>query len=141
MLKIVFDTTVLVSVFVLPDGLSFELIRRVKEDKCKAAACLEIFAEAAKTLLLQQRIRRKYKYEDEEVKDFLNELMKAFNLVSLPTDMPRVCRDPNDDMILACAVAAGADYIVTRDKDLLVMKKYQNVEILTPEKFIKQIIN
>ena len=141
MLKIVFDTTILVSAFLRPDGLAAELLRRVRDGGFSAAGCLEIFAESAKVLMLEQRIRRKYKYENDEVKAFFSELMKVFNLVNLTSDIPRVCRDPNDDMILACALAAEADYIVTRDKDLLVLKKYQNVEILTPEKFIQQVIH
>ena len=40
-------------------------------------------------------------------------------LLSDPTDPPRVLRDPNDDYLLALATAAGAEAIVTGDKDLL----------------------
>jgi predicted nucleic acid-binding protein len=42
---------------------------------------------------------------------------------------------PEDDMVLGCAVAAGADYLVTRDKDLLSLVEYAGIKIVTPEVF------
>lgn len=39
-------------------------------------------------------------------------------------------------MILACAVAAHADYLVSRDKDLLVIGEYEGIEILGPESLL-----
>jgi predicted nucleic acid-binding protein len=55
------------------------------------------------------------------------------------TDLPdiRVVRDPNDDMILACAIAAGADYLIARDNDLLSLGEYKGIKMLTPEAFLE----
>ncbi len=47
-----------------------------------------------------------------------------------------VCRDPNDDMLLECALTAGADVIVSGDKDLLTLNPYQGIRILTPAEFL-----
>lgn len=44
-----------------------------------------------------------------------------------------VCRDPDDDAILATALAAKADLLVTGDKDLLVLGTYAGIPIVTPE--------
>jgi predicted nucleic acid-binding protein len=49
----------------------------------------------------------------------------------------RVCRDPNDDMILECAVVAGAQVIVSGDKDLLSMDSYRGIRIVTPAEFLQ----
>ena len=43
----------------------------------------------------------------------------ALASIVFPVPEVRVVRDPNDDMIVACAMAAGADYLVTRDEDML----------------------
>jgi predicted nucleic acid-binding protein len=51
-------------------------------------------------------------------------------------DIRGVVRDPNDDMIVACAVAAGADYIVTRDKDLLALGEYDGIAMIKREAFL-----
>jgi putative PIN family toxin of toxin-antitoxin system len=47
----------------------------------------------------------------------------------------RICRDPSDDEILALAVGTAADYIITGDKDLLDLKGYQTIKILSPRQF------
>lgn len=44
--------------------------------------------------------------------------------------IPRICRDPKDDIVLACAIAAQADAIISGDKDLQVLKNYQGIPIL-----------
>ena len=52
--------------------------------------------------------------------------------------MPGVVpRDPDDDKIIACAVAAGAGYLVTRDRDLLSLDRYEAIEIISPETFLR----
>lgn len=48
---------------------------------------------------------------------------------------PKACRDTSDLKVLGLAVAAGADFIVTGDKDLLVLKRFQSIPIMTPRSF------
>ncbi|MGE5807809.1 MAG: putative toxin-antitoxin system toxin component, PIN family [Nitrospirota bacterium] len=45
------------------------------------------------------------------------------------------CRDKDDDNILACALEAGADYLVTGDKDLLQLKLFKGIRIIAPRDF------
>lgn len=55
-------------------------------------------------------------------------------VVHIAIDMPlkvRICRDPDDDIVLACAMSAQVDYIVSGDKDLLVLKVFENIPIVT----------
>ncbi|NUO81260.1 putative toxin-antitoxin system toxin component, PIN family [candidate division KSB1 bacterium] len=47
-------------------------------------------------------------------------------------------RDPTDNPFLATAVFAQAHYLISRDKDLLVLKKFHGVEIVKPEEFMKR---
>jgi putative PIN family toxin of toxin-antitoxin system len=55
---------------------------------------------------------------------------------SLP---PKICRDPDDDHILAAAVNAGCAYLVTGDKDLLALKKFADTGIVTPREFAELV--
>jgi predicted nucleic acid-binding protein len=65
--------------------------------------------------------------------ELLEEIASMVSSVPLAAE---VCRDPDDVKILGLAVAANADYIVTGDKDLLlVLKKFQGVPIVTPRLF------
>ena len=50
-----------------------------------------------------------------------------------------VCPDPDDDAVLACALAADADLIVSGDRDLLRLKQYQDIPILQPAEALKRI--
>lgn len=50
-----------------------------------------------------------------------------------------VCRDPDDDEVLALAVAAQADLIVSGDSDLLSLKQYSNIPILDPAEAVAWI--
>jgi predicted nucleic acid-binding protein len=47
-----------------------------------------------------------------------------------------IVRDPNDDMILPCAVAASASQVVSRDEDLLSLGNCAGIAILSPEAFL-----
>ena len=49
---------------------------------------------------------------------------------------PGVCRDPDDDYLLGCAVAGAADYLVTGDEDLLAVGRYQGLAIVTAREFL-----
>jgi putative PIN family toxin of toxin-antitoxin system len=46
-----------------------------------------------------------------------------------------ICRDVDDDNVLACALAAKADYLVTGDADLLVLKNFRGIKIISPRDF------
>lgn len=46
------------------------------------------------------------------------------------------CRDPKDDKFLACAVEGHADYLVSSDRDLLDMRRYQDIAIVSPGQFL-----
>jgi uncharacterized protein len=48
-----------------------------------------------------------------------------------PLPMAATSRDPDDDAVLACALAAGADLIVTRDNDLLTLGTFRQIRILS----------
>ncbi len=47
-----------------------------------------------------------------------------------------ICRDPNDDFILECALIGDADLIVTGDKDLLSIGVYKAIRIVTPGEYL-----
>ena len=56
--------------------------------------------------------------------------------VTITGSITGICRDPNDDFILECAVTGNADLIVTGDKDLLALGSFEGVAILTPREYL-----
>ena len=68
--------------------------------------------------------------------DNIGELLREYSNISVPVPLPSdVCRDPDDIKILGLALVSNADYIVTGDKDLLVLKNFQGIPILDPRSF------
>ena len=67
-----------------------------------------------------------------EILDYLSE-----NATSLKANIltSGICRDPEDDHIIALAESAGVDYIITGDEDLLILKKHGSTQIVTPRQF------
>ena len=64
--------------------------------------------------------------------DYLKEfcILSAYNKIS-----ENICRDENDNDIISLAVSNDAEYIITGDQDLLVLKNYKKVRIITPRDF------
>ena len=81
----------------------------------------------------------KFRASADEVKNFLGPILAHAELVISSTHLRVVKTDPDDDKIIECALAGNADYIVTGDRDLLDMKQYQSITIITPAQFIKML--
>lgn len=60
-------------------------------------------------------------------------LQRSFPVLTDLPPLTDVVRDPNDDTVVATALAADAAYLITRDRDLLSLQTYENITILTPE--------
>ncbi len=135
--RVVTDTTILVSAFLRPvaGGAAFELLRLAYAGRFALCLSDEILSETADVLLNRRHLRRRYRYSDTDVVAYCRELALHATMVS---DLPpiTIVRDPSDDMILATAIAAGADYLVTRDDDLLVLLRHEGIGIVTPEVFL-----
>jgi uncharacterized protein len=135
MLSAVMDSTVLVSAFLRPQGAAAALLLRGVMRVFTCVLAVDIITETQRALHYPH-IRARYTYTDDEIEAYGVYLQGTFQLV---TDLPRltgVVRDPNDDVILACAVAAQASHIVTRDLDLLSLETYEGITITTPEAFL-----
>ena len=70
--------------------------------------------------------------------DELGNLLRRAELYH-PSHVITVCRDPSDDYLLALASASEADVLVTRDEDLLVLKKHGKTEIVHVAEFLRRL--
>jgi putative PIN family toxin of toxin-antitoxin system len=84
----------------------------------------------------------KFGYIHEEVKQTVLDIERLGVKVTVHPhhQVPGVCRDSDDDKYLSCAIAANADYIITGDKDLLVLKEYNGIKIITAKEYL-EIVN
>jgi putative PIN family toxin of toxin-antitoxin system len=98
-------------------------------NKDTIAICREIEDEILRVLPM------KFKWRTADVQKALR-LVCPFPLRVEITGALHVCRDPNDDMVLECAVLAGAGAIVAGDKDLLSLGSYEEIPIVTPAEYL-----
>jgi putative PIN family toxin of toxin-antitoxin system len=135
--KAVFDSTILVSAFLAPRGISQVLLEHAVRGAFELYLSEAILEETQEVLLTRTHLRRHYVYTDEQAREFCALLRGFAHLTTLSSPAPPVSRDPNDDMVIACAVAAQATHLVTRDKDLLTLMQHQKIRMTTPEQFIE----
>jgi putative PIN family toxin of toxin-antitoxin system len=73
------------------------------------------------------------------IEDFLVKLIKISILVAPINNPATIKEDPADNAILAAAIDGHADFIVSGDQHLLVLREYQGIKILAPADFIEEI--
>ena len=128
-MKVVFDTNVLVSAFVT-EGVCSKLLGRARRGQFQLITCPFILKEF-KTVLLKKLLATKG-----ETRQALRILAEAISALIQPAQpVSGIYRDPDDDNILAGIIAAGADYLVTGDSDLLELRKFRGTQIVTPRDF------
>ena len=123
------------SAFLTPSGAADAVLQYAINDRflcCLAEAILEETSRRLASPRLQQR----YTYGMGDVDTFRRLLRDSFVVLTDLPPLTGIVRDPNDDMIVACAVAAGASHVVTRDHDLLALGVYEEITIVTPETFL-----
>jgi putative PIN family toxin of toxin-antitoxin system len=140
MIRAVYDTNLLVSAFLSranPRGVSSELLQLAKEGSVELYLSAEIVAETLATLVSSERARSRYDYTPRMAIQYCAELLSAPMIIIDPPGA--VARDPDDDKIIACAAAAGAEYLVSRDRDLLTLGRYGEIKIVSPEVFLRMV--
>ena len=137
MLSAVLDSSVLVSAFLTPRGLAAHLLAAARQREFVLSLSEQIIAETQDVSLDQPQVRQRYRYTDEQAARFCRALRSAVSLVTPRPGIHGVVRDPTDDHVVACALAASVSYLVTRDPDLLTLKVYQDVQMITPEDFTR----
>jgi putative PIN family toxin of toxin-antitoxin system len=130
-MKAVFDTNVLIAAF-LTEGICAKLLIRARRRDFDMILCDGILQEFRRVL------KKKFAASPHEMSEALLILSAAAQDILGQTDaIVPICRDSDDDLILACARDAVADYVVTGDEDLLVLKNYEGISILNPREFEK----
>jgi|SRR3989338_3849740 len=128
-MKILFDTNVIISGFV-SQGYSFDVIK-------DAANKHEVYCTEYLLKETQKNLSTKFPLSHEAVSSIINTVKKQFTFGKTANTIEKISRDPKDDQILADAVTNDVDIIVTGDKDLLEIKNYKGIKIITPKDYWK----
>ena len=125
--RVVFDTKVLISSLIL-SGKPRELWSEVLEGNIKLITSNELFSEFSK-VITRPKFRR-YISQSDQAK-FHMVLRQQAEVTKIKTHFTEIKQDPNDNAVLETAHSARADYIISGDKHLLNLKKFNDIRIVT----------
>ena len=130
-MRVVFDTNVLYSALAAK-GFCEEVLDEAAGD------CVLVWSQAMRKEL-ETVLARRYKIGP-ATQAALAAYIDLCEFVE-PERLPkRACRDKSDDVVLGTALAGKAEVIVTGDNDLLIMKEYQGVRIISPRQFLDLLL-
>ena len=134
-MKVVIDTNVLVSRAISEKrapAIIFRLLGQGAFEHIVSQALLDEYRRA----LTYDHVRKLHRRTDAQVIALLLDVEQAATLVHPAISLAVVSDDPDDNKVLECAVAGGANYIVSGDKHLLGLREYQGIRILSPTEFL-----
>ena len=132
-MKVVVDTNVFVS-GVFFGGTPGRVLEAWRDGRVEVVLSREIVEEYVR---VGERLVNRF--PDVDLNPALELLTVSATLVTSPSLPERASRDPDDDKFLACALAAGADCVVSGDRDLLDLSAYEGIVVLSPRDFLDQL--
>ena len=130
MLRVTADTNILVSGLIFRRGKPYQFLGMALEAAVSMVVSQAIIDETEDVLA------RKFGASTEDIAEAKAIIADAARTITPTVQLDVVKEDPPDNRILECAVTAGADYIITGDKDLLRLRRYDSINIITVGEFL-----
>ncbi|MDD1744920.1 MAG: putative toxin-antitoxin system toxin component, PIN family [Candidatus Methanoperedens sp.] len=130
-MRVVIDTNIFVSSFF--GGNPRKIIDLWKNERitlCLSHAVLDEYIDVLRRIGLK---------DGHELEELLSLFSRGFNIL-FTTKTPKIKiikNDPDDDKFIECAVALKAKAVITGDREVLAVKEYMGIRILTPQQFLE----
>ena len=133
MLRVTADTNILVSGLNFLRGKPFQLLELARTGKISLTTSEAILDG------MEDVLRRKFGWDDKRIFVGRGRIAAIARTVKPPLQLNVIQEDPDDNQILECASAAGSDLIVSGDKDLLGLRTYASIRILSVSEFLEMM--
>jgi putative PIN family toxin of toxin-antitoxin system len=130
-LKVVFDTNIFISAFVIPGSNAETAYSHARRRDFTLYSSVAILTETA------QKLREKFGWQQDKITSLLKAIAKVAIVIKTKPHLHLLADEP-DNRVLECAEAAGADFVVTGDKHLLFLKRFQNSNVVRLSDFLKK---
>lgn len=128
-MKIVFDTNIYISAFVIPGGNAEKAyLRAINND-------FELYTSIAILTELARKLEEKFGWGKQKIAQLITSITKVANVLKT-TPRIKILSDELDNRILECASEAKAHLLITGDKHLLKIKHYENFKIIKLSDFL-----
>lgn len=138
-MRAVLDTNVLLA-GLLWRGPPYALLEQVRSGALTFISSPELLAELAE-VLARPKFDEIVKRSNSSREQMLLQVRMLAEVVDPPPLATPVCRDPDDDAVLALAIAAQADVIVSGDDDLLSLQSFEGIAILNPAMTLQRVMD
>ncbi len=129
-MKAVFDTNIFISAFVIPGSQGERAFLLARQKQFELYTSVPILTETA------NKLRDKFDQSEEDIKEALRLISRSARVIKPAVEL-NVLEDFPDNRILECAVEAEADVIVSGDRHLLKLKKFQGIPIVRLVDFLR----
>ena len=126
-MAVTFDTNVLLSATLWDGSVAQKLLFDLIRQEIQIYSTTEILSE------YQEILKRDFDFSDKEISEIMEKVLVFVTLVNPKTKVNVVKDDPDDDVIIECALESESEYIITYDKHLLNLKEYRGIQIIRPE--------
>ncbi len=130
MLRVTADSNIYISSLLSRRGSPFALLELARAGKLRLAVSNAILNEVAEVL------ERKFDWPPDDIAEVRRQIERFAQKVRPAVTLDVVKEDPDDNHILECAISAGSDFVVSGDKDLLRLGRYDSIRILNPSDFL-----
>ena len=132
MIRVLPDTNIIIS-SVFWRGNPYEVIRRGILGEYQLVISAKILDEVV------DKLRNKFKFPEENIQELIDILMTYCHIVDVTSKFD-VVRDKKDNKIVECAFDGKADYIVTGDPDLLILKEFRGIKVVKAKEFLEVLL-
>jgi len=134
-MKVVLDTNIFLSGWLW--GGTPDVVLKLAESYRISICASETLLNELQATLSQNKFRSKLQILGVTVSDLMSGIRELVEVYPIANINVPTLRDPNDNMVLATAIAAEAEAIVTGDRDLLVLQEYAGIPIITARQFLE----
>lgn len=127
--KVVVDTNVWIS-GILFGGKPERIIQLIEQGELRSIISLPILEEISDILA------RKFNLPRKDLEKLLGRVIAISEIIETKKTFVKSLRDPKDNPIVETALAGRCAWIITGDKDLLVLEQFQNIPIVNPDQFL-----
>jgi uncharacterized protein len=128
-LTAVFDTNILFSATGWR-GNPFRCVERARANVVQVVTCPELIEELA------EKLKVRLHFSADQVAETLADYLSFLWVIQIPKVLKAVPRDPEDNMVLECALVGQAQYVVSGDKDLLELEEFRGIRIIRARDFL-----
>ena len=134
-MRVVMDSNQLVSAYLIPKGIPARVLAYWQNNKFELVLSRLIRMETEE-VLNRPRLHKRHGRSPAQVRLFMDDLEQAAIMVAGNLTLSGIVEDPDDDMVIACAVEGEADYIITGDAKLLAVSEFKGIRIITAREML-----